>query len=388
MKNSLDRQTETPTCKPVLYLLTFGIVLLFVVVGGEIISRIFYTPHSIPDPPPYNKINPYRPNPYIVNLRPYIFFHIPGAVYAQNFSSHDNKYSINSMGFRGNEFSLIPKNGRNRLLVIGDSVVEGHGVAQGETFPTLLDDKFTDRNIEVLNLGVQGASPIYFAANLERYLSLNPDAVLIIIHENDLYDDEIREKIYFDLPVMEDRKELYSSGTKHFLANHSRLWGLLSTSFHTLTKSPLEITIYRNAQLPGIHAERDSARKLSSFAVPADVFDRRWKMSTKYMNYTADTLEKKGVTLLVSALCTVTLAMADIKEYVDHCQRLENGVKTWAAERDIPFYSLVPVMQEALDKMKTKDILSVNDFHPTPFTHNLIADKLYPFIQENLNAEM
>ena len=52
------------------------------------------------------------------------------------------QYSINRHGFRGPE---IPAKGeRLRLLVIGDSQAEGHGVEFGETFPALLQGEDRD----------------------------------------------------------------------------------------------------------------------------------------------------------------------------------------------------------------------------------------------------
>ena len=387
MEKSKKRQSASSRNTPIFCLLTAAVTLVSIIFLGEVGARLFFKPHTIPPVPPPDRINPYRPNPYVVNLRPYIFFHLPGARCTQKLFTHDNEYNINSMGFRSSEFTRHPPKGWQRLLIIGDSVVEGHGVQPEETFAALLNNRMKQDKWEVLNLGVQGSSPVYYAANLERYLYLNPDAVLLVIHENDLYDDEVREQSYFDFPVLESRAELFAGGTGQPLLEKSYLFKLLRTSFHTLKKTELENIIDANRQLPGIHAVRDSDRKLSSFAVPEKSFARRMDMSRKYLTFTMEKLREQGVDMMISSLCTVTQAMPSITAYTEHCRRLDEGIAQWADAYNVPYISLVPTMKQALDDHKTKDILIINDFHPTPFMHSLLADDLSPFLAKQLTEK-
>jgi len=369
------------------YFLMASFTLLAILVLGEVCARLFFTSHPIPKPPPYSSINPYKPNPYIVNMRPYVFFHIPRAQYAQKILSYTNEYSINALGFRGDDFSIRPEKGKKRLVVLGDSIVEGHGVQVDQTFSSILNQQLSGNNWEVLSLGVQGASPMYFAANLKRYYNLHPDAVLLVVYENDLHDDEIREKSYFDSPFMENSNKLISAGTFGSLLQSSKLYSLLHTTWHTTRKTPLEEIIAQNAKIPSVHTKRYAGKKLSSFAVPNDKFAQRWNMSEKYLNYTLDNLREKNINIMVTSLCTVTLSFPEFRSYTDHCENLEDRVQNWAKENALPYLSLSKTIKSALDTYKTKDVLIMNDFHPTLMTHQLLADDLLPFVRYNLGID-
>ncbi len=371
----------------VFFIITTCFTLLITLIVGEICIRLFVTPHVIPAPPPPSNFNPYRSNDYIVNMRPYSYFHIPESRYSQKLALYSNEYSINSMGFRGNNFTTKPSGNKQRLAVIGDSIVEGHGVQPEQTFTYHLQNKLAESDWEVINLGVQGASPLYFAANLERYLYLNPDAVLLMIHENDLYEDELREKSYFSLPVLENRETLYSGGTLHSWYEKSRLFSFLKATQQQLSRTPLEKIIESNSQIPG-RADEDqkSSQQKSSFVVPSSKIDKRWEMSQKYLTYVIETLQSRDIDLLVTSLCTVTLAFHKVQEYTTHCSNVEIGVKQWADQHSVPYLSLIPSMKKALWEHKNTDVLIFNDYHPTPMAHRMLADELYPFVLNRLTG--
>lgn len=68
---------------------------------------------------------------------------------------------INSYGFRDREFSVAPEPGTVRIVVLGDSIVWGHGLSVHETFPKQLERLLAQRGgarYEVLNFGVSGYS--------------------------------------------------------------------------------------------------------------------------------------------------------------------------------------------------------------------------------------
>src|SRR4051812_34618680 len=69
-----------------------------------------------------------------------------------------HKFTTNSRGFRGRDEYAIPKpRGVYRILALGDSVVDGYGVEDDETFCAKLQKKLTPvRRTEVMNLGIAG----------------------------------------------------------------------------------------------------------------------------------------------------------------------------------------------------------------------------------------
>jgi len=87
--------------------------------------------------------------------------------------------SVNTLGFRGPEITQEKPEGVHRVLVIGDSTVYGHGVAQDATFVSLLNESLGP-TIQVINLGVPGYSTEQSINLLNlRGWSLKPDLLLV-----------------------------------------------------------------------------------------------------------------------------------------------------------------------------------------------------------------
>jgi hypothetical protein len=68
------------------------------------------------------------------------------------------EYHINSKGLRDREFAYDKQAGTFRILMLGDSVVEGYGVAQQDTFSKQLETSLLNegQGVEVINAGVRG----------------------------------------------------------------------------------------------------------------------------------------------------------------------------------------------------------------------------------------
>jgi lysophospholipase L1-like esterase len=98
--------------------------------------------------------------------------------------------SINSMGLRGEEIPRRKPPGEFRILILGDSVAFGQGVAQGDVFPSrlqsLLQADAGPRTYRVINAGVPG----FNTQNERDYLlhageQLQPDAIVVLYVDND-----------------------------------------------------------------------------------------------------------------------------------------------------------------------------------------------------------
>jgi len=91
----------------------------------------------------------------------------------------------NSLGLRGPEVAVQPAPGVRRVLVLGDSIAYGMGVATNETLAARLEERLGD-SVEVLNAGVPGWSILQEAAWFEaRGARLEPDGVLLVVCLND-----------------------------------------------------------------------------------------------------------------------------------------------------------------------------------------------------------
>jgi lysophospholipase L1-like esterase len=120
--------------------------------------------------------------------------YIPNAYYRYTKEGFSEGY-INSHGFRDYERAYEKPANKFRILVLGDSYVEGFQVALHDTFPAVLEKKLNDASTntrcEVLNLGQSGFGT---ADEYMRYLNFgvkySPDVVLVaFLTGNDFQDN-------------------------------------------------------------------------------------------------------------------------------------------------------------------------------------------------------
>ena len=100
-------------------------------------------------------------------------------------------YATNSLGLRDRIARTVrPDDGRRRVLVLGDSFVEGLGVAWDDTFVARLEPLLGD-GVEVLNGGVSSYAPILSDLKLRQLLDrgLRPEAVLVFLDPSDPVDE-------------------------------------------------------------------------------------------------------------------------------------------------------------------------------------------------------
>jgi lysophospholipase L1-like esterase len=99
--------------------------------------------------------------------------------------------TINEHGFRGPALRHLRDDSALRVLCIGDSITFGYGVGDAAPFPRqlehLLRDAFPERDVEVINAGVQR----YFTYQEIDFLrlrgaTLQPDVVVLAVYSNDL----------------------------------------------------------------------------------------------------------------------------------------------------------------------------------------------------------
>ena len=365
-----------------LYIILFLTTSLFIIFGCEIMARYFVNENNLPVPPPYTKIDPYSPNPYLMGMRPFMHSHIPNAHYLQSRSYYAVDYSINSSGFRVPEIHPKSKD-MNRAIIIGDSIVEGHGCEFKDTFTYKLGEKAKPFNWEVINLGVQGASPSYFAANIDRYMATEPDAAFIVIFENDLYDDRQQEKSYFTKPILDNPSQLYKRPNKFWnLFNQSRLFTLINRASHQINKSEVEHIIIENRNIIVENQEQINLEKIAKWLVAPSMFDKQWDMSQKYLDYIANRFTKKKIPIFLVYLSLGGIIPGQDKSYLTHTNTLNRKVEEWSKSKNIPFLSLIPLMNESFTKLQITDMMIKDDGHPTPKAHQMFANRIWKWLEE------
>lgn len=98
----------------------------------------------------------------------------------------------NAQGFRETRAPGPPDAATTRVVVLGDSFTQGFGVEEDQRYTHYLEAALWRRHgrpIEVINLGVPGASPADYLYYLrEAALAYDPDVVLIGVMGNDVND--------------------------------------------------------------------------------------------------------------------------------------------------------------------------------------------------------
>jgi lysophospholipase L1-like esterase len=105
----------------------------------------------------------------------------------------DGLITVNALGFRGPEVLTPKPQGRFRVVIVGDSLTMGWGVADDETYSArlarLLHQRFPNRDLDVVNLGIGGYNTRQEVTLLARNVSrLEPDLVLVGFYSNDVPD--------------------------------------------------------------------------------------------------------------------------------------------------------------------------------------------------------
>ena len=133
----------------------------------------------------------------------------------------------NRKGIRNRDLPDFKRPGTQRVVVVGDSYVEGVGVELDETFVSRLEQRLStyETPVEFINCGLAATWPIHYARILFHLcLDYDPDVVIIAIFAND-----VTETVVTALPEHIDAVNLK---TGLYRALHS-LWPHLYTLVET-----------------------------------------------------------------------------------------------------------------------------------------------------------
>ena len=112
------------------------------------------------------------------------WYHNSNVSSVQKLEGHSYQLSYNSHGYRVPEHSYENPTGTKRVVVLGDSFVDGSEVDDKETWTWHLQDHLGD--VEVINLGVYSYSTAQELITLEKKgFRYNPDLVILVTMTND-----------------------------------------------------------------------------------------------------------------------------------------------------------------------------------------------------------
>ena len=110
--------------------------------------------------------------------------------------------TINSLGFRGDDFSIEKSNSSYRIFMLGGSTMFGHGATSDKTTipgytQEFFENDFEEYNIQVINSGIQGADSFDELNMIKtRLLDYSPDMMVIYDGWNDLRENNSADTIY------------------------------------------------------------------------------------------------------------------------------------------------------------------------------------------------
>jgi hypothetical protein len=169
-------------------------------------------------------------------------------------------------------------------LILGDSFTEGWGVDESESFVSVANESLPNGN-KIRNLGIHGASPAFYALQLEKHIeNFKPKKVFIQLFDNDLDDND---KLTVFMKVADNRSilgpkpnisvkilgETLSNGIKE-----STLYRLGKRISAAINKQPNTILYYKPGKAPKIEliSHEESIQKYGSIQPLGD------EISSKY----------------------------------------------------------------------------------------------------------
>jgi lysophospholipase L1-like esterase len=150
--------------------------------------------------------------------------------------------SLNSEGFRDNEFPETKGSSSFRIICMGDSWTFGANVDQEQAYPqqlrALLKQKFPAAELEVFNLGVLGYSSYQVLELLKRKaIDIDPDVVIIGAAWNDATKQQ-----YYDKDVPEQKQKFTKMSKSNRVLNKIESYKLLRYLVQVLKYKPVSMS--------------------------------------------------------------------------------------------------------------------------------------------------
>jgi len=277
----------------------------------------------------------------------------------------DYKINIraNSRGIRADrEINYTKPTGKKRILALGDSFTMGFGVDLEDLYLTKLEERLNKKgyNVEVINFGIGGFSTaeelIYLQSEGFKY---NYDLLILAFSQNDLRDNKLSDlysvtdnklirKNEKYLPGIKLRNFLYSFGIYRYLAENSQLLNLIRESVSSAVRKYM---LNNNKQ----YSSRD------------EFLENKQILSAKIIDRMFEYTNKGDIPFLLLNIPSPDLT-TDIP-----IEKLEHFNKMFFFD-SADFLRKIPAHIDLYWKRSRN--------HWTPYSHNLVAERLADFIIE------
>lgn len=254
---------------------------------------------------------------------------VPGSVCRFKTDEWDVTYKINRFGLRDEEINL-EKGQKNRILLLGDSFVQGHGVEAEESFGEVLETKLFGEELgyEVISAGVFGYSPMVEYLYLRKEgLKFKPDLVVLALTLTDFWEDRQRfSELRLSYPGKNDGQiqELIPRGEAVFDWGKINRGGTLAPELSALDETLFKIKqflkknfrIYRlladfwdkqdRVKVQDIEYQGDIDRDIIALVRGEKISDsnweKLWQLPLAHILFAKNFLDDMGIPLLVVAI--------------------------------------------------------------------------------------
>jgi hypothetical protein len=137
----------------------------------------------------------------------------------------EHRVTIDSLGYRGEDFPRRPAADELRIVVAGDSFVWGDFVNDDETLPSQLRRVLAGScpNPVVINAGIPSVSILAEEAMIVRSLALEPQLAVLVFFENDL-DDLVYIRMWEQLAENRKAKSRFPMSVAYPMLRRTALW--------------------------------------------------------------------------------------------------------------------------------------------------------------------
>jgi hypothetical protein len=282
-----------------------------------------------------------------------------------------NSVTLNEGGFRSESYPPQASEDTFRIVGIGDSVMFGMGVSDGEQYLAVLENQlnqaFPGRRWEVINTAVPGYNTVMEVETLkEKGLKYKPDIVIIGFVSNDL-----------SLPNFIRREESPFTIQKSFLAEF--LSERLGYSQHVDEPDPAFQKLGEIGLVRAPRRENDQHYEDDPSKVPPQYADMvGWDSCVKAMNELKSLQEQHGFDVIVIFL--------DPDDFTLKRQALELSEELGFHVVDAGPALRQYMEQHGIEKYKGSPLtVSEADRHPSALAHEIASEELFKYLtQERL----
>ncbi len=267
--------------------------------------------------------------------------------------------STNSHGFRGPEYTLEKPAGSFRIACVGECVTYGNGVDDGQEYPSLLQgmlaDRWPDRAYEVVNISQNVEPSDVFALFEHSALPADPDVVVLSPGSDSVFIEDHVGGAPFRLTLDP--------------ATYERFLGEYTRDMDTILSRSRERGIRLVLVTPTIN----------SFFYPDG---QRWVDAVKDFGqaHGLPVLDSAGLFQAREALDGLVLRYGDDNQQLVRYEGGEAEVLMEAASD--PSYHVAPEIYAYLDEHPgISPLLSIDENHPNPRGHRLLADELLRILE-------